>query len=208
MIRREIEDKRYPFPFVVYTPDAVKSGLPLIIQLHGAGERGEGGEELSLVDKNGFSSMISRGEFNAIFVMPQCPKDSFWAARVESIGAFIRAIVEDFAVDVSRVYLCGISMGAFGTWYTAMAYPRLFAAIAPCCGGGMPWNAGVLTMPVYAVHGVEDDVVKVSNTDDMVEALEKLGREVVYKRIPGVYHDSWNHTFDEELYGWLLSKKL
>ena len=208
MIRREIEDKRYPVPFVVYTPDAVKSGLPLIIQLHGAGERGEGGEELSLVDKNGFSSMISRGEFNAIFVMPQCPKDSFWAARVESIGAFIRAIVEDFAVDKSRVYLCGISMGAFGAWYTAMAYPHLFAAIAPCCGGGMPWNAGVLTMPVYAVHGVEDDVVKVSNTDDMVEALEKLGREVVYKRIPDVYHNSWLHTFDEELYGWLLSKKL
>ncbi len=206
MKRTEYNGKEFAFPFVAYTPEKSEGSLPLIIQLHGAGERGNG--DLDLMDVHGFSHLLKRKDYPAVFVMPQCPKDQFWAGRVESLGAFVRQLLSAFPVDEKRVYLCGLSMGGFGTWYTAMAYPHLFAAIAPCCGGGMPWNAKVLTMPVFAIHGVDDPLVKVSNSDDMVEALEKLGREVIYKRLPGVGHNSWDHSFDGELVEWLLSKSL
>ena len=208
MHRTEHNGEDLIFPFVSYQPEKKTEGKPpLIIQLHGAGERGEGGEELSLVDVHGFSKMMPRGEFEAVFVMPQCPKNSFWAARVESILKFIEQIKAEYGADEDRVYLTGLSMGGFGTWYTAMARPDIFAAIAPVCGGGMAWNASALTMPVWAFHGTSDTVVSVNQSDEMVEALKKAGRDITYSRIDGVGHNVWEYAYNEQLYNWLLSKK-
>ena len=196
----------FPFAFVKYEPTKMQENLPLIIQLHGAGERGDGKDDLALVDVHGFSK-IMKDEHPAIFLMPQCPKDSFWAARVESIIKFIELAIEEYGVDKKRVYLTGLSMGGFGTWYTSMARPDLFAAIVPVCGGGMPWNAGVLTMPIWAFHGAEDKVVLPSNSDDMVAKLRELGYDVKYSRIDGVGHNVWEYAYNEELINWLLSHK-
>ena len=110
-------------------------------------------------------------------------------------------------MDEDRVYLCGISMGGYGTWYTSMARPDLFAAIAPVCGGGMAWNASVLKMPVWAFHGAADNVVSVTQSDEMVRAIENAGGNVKYTRIDGVGHNVWDYTFDRELMEWLLDKK-
>ena len=98
-------------------------------------------------------------------------------------------------------------MGGFGTWYTAMAAPDRFAAIAPVCGGGMAWNADVLTMPVWAFHGAEDKSVAVFHSDDMVARMRKHGLDVRYSRFDGVGHDVWKKTYDEELLSWLLERK-
>ena len=206
MIRTEHREDKFPFAFVKYEPKVKEGKLPLIIQLHGAGERGDGKDELSLVDVHGFPKIMAE-EYPAIFLMPQCPKDSFWAARVESIIKFIELAIEEYGVDRSRVYLTGLSMGGFGTWYTAMARPDLFAAIVPVCGGGMPWNAGVLTMPIWAFHGAEDKVVLPSNSDDMVAKLVELGYDVKYSRLDGVEHNVWEYAYNEELINWLLSHK-
>ena len=206
MIRTEHREEKWPFPFVKYEPKEAVANPPIIIQLHGAGERGKGGEDLALVDVHGFPKIMNE-EFPAIFVMPQCPTNSFWAARVESIVRFVEMLVEEYGIDKNRVYLTGLSMGGFGTWFTAMARPDLFAAIAPVCGGGMPWNAATLTMPVWAFHGAEDDVVLPSNSDDMVNALEALGYDVMYTRVPGVGHNVWEHAYNKELVAWLLDKK-
>jgi predicted peptidase len=86
-----------------------------------------------------------------------------------------------------------------------MAYPDLFAAIAPCCGGGMAWNAGVLTMPIFAFHGLEDETVSPSQTMEMVRALEGKNKNLRYTFYEGVAHDSWRLAFSEELLAWLLS---
>ena len=83
----------------------------------------------------------------------------------------------------------------------------LFAAIAPICGGGMPWNAGVLDMPVWAFHGSADLIVLPSNSDDMVSALKALGKDVKYTRMDGVGHDVWVHAYNADLVTWLLDKK-
>ena len=154
MKRIEHREEKWLFPFVEYSPKEMKENLPLIIQLHGAGERGSGKEELSLVDFHGFSKEISDKEYPALFIMPQCDKNTFWSARVESVIKFIESIVEEYKVDATRVYLTGLSMGGYGTWVTAMARPDLFAAIAPVCGGGLAWNAEmIVNMPIWNFHG-------------------------------------------------------
>ena len=207
MNRIEHREEKWEFPFVEYSPKEKKENLPLVIQLHGAGERGEGKEDLEKVDVHGFSKYVKDADYECILIMPQCPKNTFWAARVESIVSFIEKIIKEYKIDENRVYLTGLSMGGFGTWFTAMARPDIFAAIAPVCGGGMPWNAGVLKMPVWAFHGVDDPTVSVNHSDEMVAKLRALGADVTYTRLEGVGHNVWNNAYNEELLLWLIEKK-
>lgn len=207
MNRIERREEKWIFPFVEYSSKKNSEKMPLIIQLHGAGERGCGKEDLKAVDVHGFSKVIKDEDYECIFVMPQCPADTFWAARVESVIKFIEQLKEEYNIDEDRVYLTGLSMGGFGTWFTAMARPDLFAAIAPVCGGGMPWNAGVLKMPIWAFHGSEDTVVSPVMSDQMVEKLTEAGADVTYSRVDGVGHNVWENAYNETLIKWLLSKK-
>lgn len=194
------------FPFIAYVPDEVSENPALLVQLHGAGERGDGGEELEKVLVHGFSKIVTDENLkDCILIMPQCPNDSFWVARIESIKRFIDAMVEKFSADTSRIYLSGISMGGFGTWYTAMAYPDLFAAILPCCGGGMAWNAEVLKMPIWAFHGLSDKVVSPNHTIEMVEKLKSCNENLKCTLLEGVGHNAWDYAFKEPALEWILS---
>ncbi len=205
MNRIEHRSSKWNFPFVEYVSDNNKEKLPLIIQLHGAGERGDGKDDLNLVDVWGFSKVISEETVNCRIIMPQCPKDTFWVAKIESLLEFIDQIIGEYNVDTSRIYLTGFSMGGYGTWYTAMARPDLFAAIAPVCGGGMAWNADVLNMPVWAFHGSDDDVVSVSQSEEMVGKLKELGKNIKFTRLEGFGHNIGNEVFNMQLLEWLLS---
>ena len=98
-------------------------------------------------------------------------------------------------------------MGGYGTWYTSLRYPKMFAAIAPVCGGGMAWNAGVLKMPVWAFHGAIDDVVSVTQSDEMVEGIKKNNGNVKYTRLENVGHNVWINAYNKELMNWLISHK-
>ncbi len=205
MKRIEHRESHWAFPFVEYVSESASGPLPLILQLHGAGERGDG-SNLDPVDVNGFSAMVKDADYPCRIIMPQCPADSFWAARVESIERFVHQLIEGFDTDEARVYMTGLSMGGFGTWFTAMAFPHLFAAIAPVCGGGMAWNAGTLTMPIWAFHGAQDDVVSVAHSDMMVEALQANGANVRYTRLDGVKHNAWTYAYTPQLMEWLLQQ--
>ena len=207
MIRTEHKEAELEFSFVEYSPENKRENMPLIIQLHGAGERGDGAGELYLVDKHGFSKIMNDLDCECIFVMPQCPSNQFWAGRVESIISFIQRIAEKYRADKSRIYLTGLSMGGYGTWFTAMARPDLFAAIAPVCGGGMAWNADVLDMPVWAFHGDMDPTVSPTQTREMVEALKASGKDVKYTEFAGEGHGIQDLAFTKELVNWLLSQK-
>lgn len=204
MIRKEYTENEI-FSYVEYSPAEMKKGLPIVFQLHGAGERGNGKDELSLVDVHGFSEFLKDNDRECIFIMPQCPSDTFWSARIESIVKFIEEKIEFYDADRSRVYLTGISMGGYGTWLTAMARADLFAAIAPCCGGGMPWNAAMVTMPVWMFHGAADKTVNVFYSDEIAEKFEAAGKkDYKYTRLEGVEHNAWDYTYKAELIDWLL----
>lgn len=197
------------FPYIAYIPETVTDHPALLIQLHDAGERGNGGDDLDKVLIHGFAEIVNDTNLkDCILVMPQCPCDTFWVARIESLKKFIDAMVRHFSVNTARVYLSGLSMGGYGTWYTAMAYPAMFAAIAPCCGGGMAWNASSLTMPVWAFHGLMDSVVSPAQTIEMVEALRPINENLRCDLYEGVGHSSWDYAFTEETLRWLLSHKL
>ena len=196
------------FPYIAYRPERISQRPALLFQLHGAGERGKGGDELERVLIHGFSNVVTDENLqDCILILPQCPTDSFWVAKIDTVKAFIEKMIVEFHADADRIYLCGLSMGGFGTWYTAMAYPALFAAIAPCCGGGMAWNAEVLTMPVWAFHGLKDRVVDPRHTIEMAEKLEKCNPHFKCDLYEGVGHDAWRKAFGEQTLAWLLAQK-
>ncbi len=196
------------FPYIAYIPEKLSETPALLIQLHGAGERGNGGADTDKVLVHGIHKVATDENLkDCIIIMPQCPEDTFWAARVESIKRFIDNAKKEYNIDESRIYLCGLSMGGYGTWYTAMAYPELFAAIAPCCGGGMAWNAGVLKMPIRCFHGLDDTVVLPKNTIEMKEALEGWHPDFKCELYEGVGHNSWERAFSEELLIWFQKQR-
>lgn len=200
-------DNELGFPAIVMEPDRRPDAPAMILQLHGAGERGLGGDALDKVLVHGFPKVITDENFtDAILVMPQCPPDTFWVARIESIKAFIDRVCALYHVDTHRIYICGLSMGGYGTWYTAMAYPQLFAAAAPCCGGGMAWNAGQLTMPIWAFHGLEDTTVSPYHTKEMAAKLEGKNPHFRCTLYEGVAHKSWERAFSPELLAWMLAQ--
>lgn len=177
---------------------------PLILFLHGAGERGA---DLELVKKHGIPKIVApQPDFPFIAVSPQCPKFSWWTVELEALNALLDELIKAYAVDTERIYLTGLSMGGYGTWHLATAYPQRFAAIAPICGGGAPEKVSVLKdVPAWVFHGAKDTVVSPEESDKMVKALKAHGGEVKFTVYPEAGHDSWTETYDNpELYEWFL----
>ena len=177
---------------------------PLVLFLHGIGERGD---DLEAVKVHGLAKVVEqRPDFPFVVVSPQCPDGTLWPDHHLGLKGLVDMIITKYAVDRDRVYLTGLSMGGYGTWSLAMMYPDLFAAIAPICGGGNPDWVGVLKdVPVWAFHGAEDTVVPLEQSQRMVDALRTDGGTAKLTVYPGVGHDAWTRTYDnQELYDWLL----
>ena len=180
---------------------------PLILYLHGAGERGD---DLDRVKTHGIPKIVEElPDFPYVCVSPQCPSDNAWTMHNLALKGLLDSILSTHAIDPERIYLTGNSMGGYGTWGLAMAYPGMFAAIAPICGGGMPrWVGSLKNVPVWAFHGAEDPVVPLEQSQSMVEALRACGGDVKLTVYPEVGHDSWSQTYDNpELYEWFLQHR-
>jgi len=180
---------------------------PLLMFLHGAGERGD---NLELVKVHGPAKLIEQGrDYPFIVVSPQCPAGQWWTEKTDTLMALLDEIESKYAVDPDRIYLTGLSMGGFGTWTLATRHPERFAAIAPICGGGDWYLADRLkNVPVWAFHGAQDSVVPLVLSETMVQAVEKVGGNAKLTVYPEANHDSWTATYDNpELYDWLLSHR-
>lgn len=178
--------------------------LPLIVFLHGVGERGDDVEKVKI---HGIPKLFEvDNDYECITVSPQCPGDSIWPAELQTLKQFIDEIVKEYNIDTNRIYLTGLSMGGYGTWHMAMTYPNFFAAIAPVCGGGLPWYANVLKMPVWAFHGEVDSVVSVEESKNMVREVNNAGGNAKLTIFENVDHDSWNYAYNDELIKWLLEQ--
>jgi predicted peptidase len=176
---------------------------PLLIFLHGKGERGT---DLELVKKNGPPHFIEQQpDFPFILISPLCPEGEYWS--IDVLDALLTHILKKYWIDEDRVYLTGLSMGGFGTWEFATKHPERFAAIAPVCGGGDTHRIEqLINVPVWAFHGAKDDVVPMERSIDMVEALNCAGGNARLTIFPEANHNSWDAAYaNPELYKWFLS---
>ena len=179
---------------------------PLLLFLHGAGERGD---SLEAVSVHGPIQERRQGrDLPFVIVAPQVPEGERWT--VGRIAAALDAAQAAYRTDPDRVYLTGLSMGGFGTWEAIQRMPERFAAAVPVCGGGWPLGLGrAHTVPVWAFHGAMDSVVPVEMSVGMVRALRQAGGDVRFTVYPDAGHDSWSQAYaTPELYDWLLSHRL
>ena len=177
---------------------------PLILFLHGVGERGD---DIELVKLHGIPKIIEQHpDFPFIAISPQCPDETLWWDYHRMLKAILDQNIEQYEVDTNRIYLTGLSMGGYGVWSLGMTYPDQFAALAPICGGGMAGMVPFIqNVPVWAFHGEQDPVVRLEEGQRMVDALRACGGDVRFTVYPGVGHDSWTQTYDNpELYKWFL----
>lgn len=195
--------------YLIYLPtdynDANKD-FPLVLFLHGAGERGTDIEKVKI---HGLPKLISQGkDFPFIVVSPQCPEDIFW--NVDVLIALLDEIVNKYRVDTNRIYVTGLSMGGHGTWELAMRRPNRFAALAPVCGWADTSKAcSISHIPTWVFHGAKDEVVPVKAAEDMVKALKNCGSDIKLTIYPEANHDSWTETYNnEDLYKWFLEQSL
>jgi len=231
-LNRRVTVGSVTYPYQVYVPAnwSADQKWPVVLFLHGAGERGSDG---LIQTEVGIGAAIRRhlDWYPAVVVLPQCAKDAWWtlpAMQAQALEALEKSI-QEFNGDRDRLYLTGLSMGGYGTWGIAAQNPKKFAALAPICGGirrpdelrsqatvpvsqADPYAETAKSIgktPVWVFHGGADPVVPPSESRKMVEAVKAAGGDVRYTEYDGVGHNSWDKAYgDPELAKWLLSQKL
>jgi predicted peptidase len=228
---RSIKVDGVNYRYQVYVPSDWSAGKkwPVILFLHGAGERGDDGLQQTEVGLGG-AVRFHVNRYPAIVVMPQCRKDVWWTdPKMEAQAlAALHASMKEFHTDPDRVYLTGLSMGGYGSWSLAAKYPNKWAAAVVICGGirlpvgankpippeapGVNSYADVAKkigskLPIWVFHGGADPTVPVDESRRMVEELKAVGNAVKYTEYEGVKHNSWDKAYAEpELATWLFAQ--
>lgn len=187
--------------------EAPAEGAPLLLFLHGAGERGD---DLEKVKKHGPVKLVETTPAVQPFILvsPQCPAGVWW--DVDLVRELVEHVAKTCQADRKRLYISGLSMGGFATWAITAKYPDLFAAAVPICGGGNPVDADKIKhIPFRIFHGAKDEAVPLARSQEMAEALEKAGAaDVKLTVFPDLAHDSWTPVYSNaEIYEWLLQQR-
>lgn len=194
-----------------YAPSETRK-WPLLLFLHGAGERGSNLEKVTV---HGPPKLVkAKKDFPFVVVSPQCPDEQIW--RDEELLGLLDAVSSKYNIDTNRIYLTGLSMGGYGSWSLGSRHPERFAAIAPICGGGdtIPLllaspqqKAGFKTLGVWAFHGGKDTAVPLEESQRMTNAVMRAGcKDVKLTVYPEAGHDSWTQAYkDPELWAWMLA---
>jgi predicted peptidase len=195
--------------YLTFLPKSYSAGgdkVPLIVFLHGSGERGT---DLNKVKSWGPPAIVEKdANFPFMVVSPQVAEGEWWDAYL--LKAMLDDVLKRYNVDPKRVYLTGISMGGYGAWDFAARYPDYFAAVVPICGGGIPRRAGRLKdIPVWVFHGLKDEAVPEQESARMVDALRAEGGNVKYTVLPEAGHvEAWVHAYSEAgLFEWLAQQR-
>ncbi len=238
----KIEDKFEPgfisigdesIPFRLYSPPLAtsESPKPLLIFLHGAGERGvDNKSQLNHFPLRWFRESHLGARHDAFIFVPQCPKGKWWNAvkrndkqefvmdiekpvptALLAVEKKIFELIENPAIDKSRIYLTGLSMGGYGSWYLAHRYPNLFAGVVPICGGcdiSFAQNFAQANLPIWTIHGAADKIIKVERSREIVHALRKAGANITYTELPNVGHNSWYFAYGPNgVMEWLFGQR-
>jgi predicted esterase/DNA-binding beta-propeller fold protein YncE len=214
IIQQEIYDPS-TLNYLLFTPrdsSAVEDGkFPLIISLHGIGERGE---DLWRVKGDGLPKILDgKNDFPFIVVSPQCPSTTEWYYDRTDIklNKLIDSVIARYPVDTNRIYLTGFSMGGIGTLDMAIRYPNRFAALMPIAfriEDG--WELCVIKdIPFWGFHGEQDPIIPLSKAQNVINTLKACGGSPLFTIYPDLFHDAWTRTYNNpEVYNWLLSKRL
>jgi predicted peptidase len=214
-------------PYRLLKPLTIEKGkrYPLVIFLHGAGERGTDNKKQLVHGVPQFAANETREKYPCFLIAPQCPEGRRWvevdwsadrhtqpkepsdAARLTL--ELIEKAIKELAIDRKRIYITGLSMGGYGTFDLIARRPDLFAAAAPVCAGADEATADKIKhIPIWAFHGAKDTAVKPARSRRMIAALEKAGGKPKYTEYPDVGHNSWDKAYrDPEFYKWFFAQK-
>jgi predicted peptidase len=199
--------------------------VPLVLFLHGAGERGHDNLAQLVHGVAIFAEPEVRRRHPAYVVAPQCPAGQRWVEKdwsaaahrlppapslpLQQVLALLPRLRDEFPIDPDRIYVTGLSMGGFGTWDIVVREPRLFAAAVPICGGGdESFAPSIAPLPIWAFHGELDPVVPVARSRNMIAALRRAGGDPRYTEYPGEGHSCWTRAYHEpDLLPWLFSQR-
>lgn len=218
-------DRKDSLPYRLLKPvnPGAKELFPLVIFLHGSGERGSDNEAQLKHIADLFLDPKYRGKYPCYVLAPQCPKGQLWAqqnrdgsiskeptAPMKLLITLIDSVTSEFPIDPSRIYITGLSMGGFGTWDLIARYPHKFAAAVPVCGGGDEQTASrIKHIPVWAFHGAKDTIVAPKQSRAMIKALQNVGATPGYTEYPDIAHTSWIQAYQEpHLLPWLFGQKM
>lgn len=200
-------------PYALYVPTgkAPRGGWPLILFLHGSGERGKDGQKQATV---GLGKAIQEApqDWPAVVLMPQCPQEEQWLGRpLEQAYALLGQIEKEYQTNPKRVYLTGLSMGGYGSWNLGCMHPERFAAIAPICGAADPFAVWMRLgrVPIWNFHGTADPVVPVSFSRILADAIAKSGNpRARFTEYPHLKHNCWDRAYSEpQFIKWLFEQK-
>lgn len=192
--------------YLLYTPTDMEPDqqYPILLFLHGGGERGD---SIELLKKHGPPKLISEGKDFPFYVLsPQCPYEiGFFDERV--IETLLDQIIASHNIDTSRVYLAGLSQGGYGVWRLAVNNPDKYAAMISICAASIPivYLDELTDLPIWIFHGVMDEAVPVELSIEAYKKLKSLNGNVKLTVCPEANHDSWTQTFENDsIYSWFL----
>lgn len=204
--KTEISEKKQ-LNYLLHVPGNTKQKKPLIIFLHGSGEKGN---DLEKVKVHGPFKYLKNNKLDAYVLAPQCPDNEYWDTEV--LYRLIQKIQKENNIDDKRIYLTGLSMGGWGAWNLAFAHPEMFAALVPVAGFvdrvPMIENCKIKDIPTRIFHGLLDDVVDVSYSTVIYKKLKPCSRDIQLTIFDDANHDSWTRVYDnKEIYEWMLQQK-
>jgi len=223
-----MERHRYRnLPYRLLRPLAVKAGMqyPLVVFLHGAGERGMDNERQLTHGVPQFLTTANREKYPCFLIAAQCPAGQRWvevdwgseshvqpkepSEPARLMLELIDQAIGELPIDPDRVYVTGLSMGGFGAWDLMARRPDLIAAAAIVCGGADEATAEKIKhIPVWVFHGAKDTAVQPARSRRMAAALEKAGGKPRYTEYADVGHHSWECAYgDPDLFEWLFAKR-
>ena len=204
--KKEIK-KEQKISYVLDYPENVKGKVPLMVFLHGSGERGD---NLDLVKAHSPFTYKNLFPEPVAILAPQCPKDVWW--DTEAVYYLIKEIQQKYQIDDSRIMLTGLSMGGWGTLKLAMEHPELFSAVVAVCPPVdrlMKVRASQYKdLPMKIFHGGNDDIVSPMNSIEIYQEIKKVNKNIELTIFPDDNHNSWDSTYSNpKLYEWMLAQK-
>jgi len=192
--------------YALHIPVNTKEKKPLIIFLHGSGERGN---DIEKVKVHGPFKYLKSHELDSYILAPQCPENEYWNEEV--LYRLILKIQKENNIDANRIYLTGLSMGAWGAWNLAFAHPEIFAALVPIAGFvdrvPMIEDCKIKAIPTRIFHGLLDNVVNVEYSIEIYKKLKSCGADVQLTIFDDAGHDSWSKVYDnQEIYDWMFKQ--